>query len=158
MLLPLHDRTRERNNMKNKTPKISREDKKAEAIERMKALNILPETIRQFEQDGLISVSESPVGAFYHAEGEALERIRKFEEENNVLVYLVVRGYSDSYKMDNYIFVNDYRDEWEMDRQEISNPSNGIFAYAYNYDVPEYSEFGSIGVRGTVAAGLQRIW
>ena len=144
--------------MKNKTPKVSREDKKAEAIKRMKALGIFPSTIDQFEQENLISISEPPLGAFYWVKGEDLQRIRDFEEEYNVLVYLVVRSYSDSYKMDNYIFVNDYRDEWEMDRQEIATPGNGIFAYAYNYDVPEYSEFGSIGVRGTVAAGLQRIW
>lgn len=144
--------------MKNSTAKISREDKMSEAIARMNALNIFPETIRQFEQEGIISVSEPPVGAFYHADNEALKRIREFEEENNVLVYLVVRSYSNSDKMDSYIFVNDYEEEWEMDRQEIANPRSGIFAYVYNYSIPECSEFGSIGVQETIAAGLQRIW
>lgn len=144
--------------MKNGTAKISREDKMSEAIARMNSLNISPEIIRQFEQEGIISISEPPVGAFYHADNETLKRIRKFEEENNVLVYLVVRSHSNSDKMDSYIFVNDYEEEWETDRQEIANPRGGIFAYVYNYDIPEYSEFGSIGVQKTIAAGLQRIW
>ena len=53
--------------------KITREEKKAEAIRRMKMLEIFPETIRQFEKENLISVSEPPFGAFYWADEEQQE-------------------------------------------------------------------------------------
>lgn len=41
---------------------VNIEEKKMEAIERMKTLGIFPQTIKQFEQDGYISISEPPVG------------------------------------------------------------------------------------------------
>ena len=44
---------------------ISIEEKKREALCRMRLLGIFPETIRQFEEDGYVSVSEPPLGAFY---------------------------------------------------------------------------------------------
>ena len=43
---------------------ISKEEKKAEAITRMKTLGIFSETIQQFETDDKVSISEPPFGAF----------------------------------------------------------------------------------------------
>ncbi len=54
--------------------KISREEKKTEAIKRMKAWGIFDQTIKQFEKNNLVSISEPPFGAFYWVEGEELER------------------------------------------------------------------------------------
>lgn len=51
---------------------ISMEQKKAEAVSRMKMFGIFPETIRQFEKDGKVSISEPPMGAFYWAEDGTL--------------------------------------------------------------------------------------
>lgn len=138
--------------------RISNEEKKAEAISRMKRLGIFPETIRQFEQDGKVSISEPPAGAFFWAEGKDLERIRQFEEEHNALVYVVARSYTTIGKMDAYLFVGDYLEEWDMDRRAIENPGDGVFAYVYNHDYPDCSELGNVGIAGTVAAGLKRIW
>ena len=73
---------------------IDREAKKAEAVERMKALGIFPETVRQFEREDYVSVSGPPVGAFFWADGEDLQRIREFEEQHNALVYLIIRSYT----------------------------------------------------------------
>ena len=55
---------------------MTRDEKKAEAIKRMKLADIFPQTIKQFEEDGYVSISEPPVGAFFWAEGEDLQRIR----------------------------------------------------------------------------------
>lgn len=137
---------------------ISIEEKKAEAIDRMKMLGIFPETIRQFEQDGLVSISEPPMGAFYWAEGWDLDRIRQFEEDHNAMVYVVIRSYTTIGKMDCYLFVGDHIEEWGMDRASLAAPADGVFAYVFNHDAPDCSEFGDIGVEHTVAAGLKRIW
>ena len=135
---------------------ISREDKLTEAVLRMKKLSIFPETIRPFEEDGKISISEPPMGAFYWAEGEDLERIRRFEEQHNALVYVVIRSYTTIGKMDCYLFVNDHVEEWERDRKSLEAPGDGVFSYVYNFDDPDCSEFGDIGVAKTPAAGLRR--
>lgn len=81
---------------------ISREEKKIEAIERMKRLGIFSETIKQFEQEDLVSISEPPVGAFFWIEGEELEQMRRFEQRYNALVYVIIRSYTTIGKMDSY--------------------------------------------------------
>ena len=135
---------------------ITREDKKAEAIERMKLLDIFAETRKQFERDDYVSISEPPVGAFFWAEGEDLQRIREFEENRNVLVYLVIRSYTTFGKMDCYLYVSDHRDEWEQDREDLKNREP--LCYVYNHDRPDCSEFGCVGIEKTCAAGLCRTW
>ncbi len=135
---------------------VTREEKMAEAIERMKALRVFKPTIKQFKDDGYISISEPPFGAFYWAEGDDLKRIREFEEQNNALVYLVVRSYTTFGKMDCYLYVSDYAEEWAQDRDDIKEMQP--LAYVYNHDMPDCSEFGCIGIAGTPAAGLRRTW
>lgn len=137
--------------------KVSFEEKKAEAIKRMKLLKIYPETIAQFEMENLISVSEPPFGAFFWADNETRQRIDEFEKKTDSLVYMVIRSYTTVGKMDSYLFVSDYKnEEWEMDRDDIAHGQ--VLAYVYNYDVPEFSEFGAIGIQQTIAAGLRRVW
>ena len=138
--------------------RISIEEKKAEAIERMKALGIFPQTIQQFKNEDCISISEPPFGAFYWAEGQDLERIRQFEAENDALVYVAIRSYTTIGKLDSYLFVSDYAEEWEVDRKNIREVGEGLLAYVYNHDAPECSEMGYIGIAPTAAAGLRRTW
>lgn len=132
---------------------ISIEEKKTEAIRRMKMLGIFPETIKQFEA-GYVSRSEQPFGAYYWVEGEELEALRKFEEEHDCLVYTVVRSYTSIGMMDSYLFVGDDVEEWELDRDNLKD--GYAFSYTVNYDAPDCSEFGTIGIKLSVAAGLVR--
>lgn len=137
--------------------KISVADKKAEAVKRMNLLGIYPETIQQFDKEDFVSVSEPPIGAYFWVQGEELDRIREFEKNYNALVYTVVRGrYSEIGTLDAYLYVSDEKEEWERDIENIHN--NEAFAYVYNHDYPEQSEFGYIGIKLTVAAGLIRTW
>ena len=124
----------------------------------MKILNIFPETIRQFEKEGIVSVSMPPVGAFFWIDKADKKRIEEFEKVNSSLVYMVVRSYfKELGKMDAYLFVSDYKDEeWAMDRNDLQHGQ--ALAYVYNYDEPMFSEFGAIGLKTTIAAGLKRIW
>ena len=137
---------------------VSREDKKIEAIKRMELLKIFPQTIKDFKDEDLVSISEPPFGAFYWAEGDDLAKIKKFEEKKNALVYMVIRSYyRELGKMDSYLFVSDFKDEeWEMDNNDLANGQ--ALAYVYNHDDPDFSEFGLIGIKLAPAAGLVRIW
>lgn len=139
-----------------KVMSIPIERKKAEAIRRMKKMGIFPQTIESFEKDGYVSISEPPVGAFYWAEGEDLERIKEFEKEYNALVYLVVRSFTNFGKMDSFFYVSDYEDEWSSDDEGLDNKEQ--LAYVYNHDMPDCSEFGYVGFERTVAAGIRRTW
>ena len=123
---------------------VQLEIKKQEAIDRMKALGIFPQTINQFK-GGQVSYSEPPLGANYWVNEEQEKIIKQFEAEHDALVYFVIRSYTEFGKLDALLYVSDYEEEWEMDREDIS--AGYAFAYVYNYDVPEFSELGSIGVK-----------
>lgn len=137
-------------------PKISVEAKKAEAIERMKLLDIFPETIRQFKDEGHVSISMPPVGAFFWAEGEDLKRIQDFESKHNAVVYVVIRNYTTIGTLDSFLFISDYEEEWPMDRDGLERQE--ALAYVYNHDDPICSELGYIGFKRTIAAGLLQTW
>ena len=94
-----------------------RDKQKAEALARMKLLGIFPETIKQFDRDWKVSISEPPLGACYWAEGWDLDRIEQFEEDHDALVYLVIRSYTTHGKKDDYLYVSKHEESGEQDRE-----------------------------------------
>ena len=133
---------------------VSRVDKKKEAIKRMEVLDIFGETIRQFEEEGLISYSEPPMGANFWLNDEQEKAVREFEKEYNALVDFGVRAYTEFGTLDAYLYVSDYEEEWEMDNGELKD--GYVYAYVYNHDVPEFSEIGLVRVQPRFG-GLVRI-
>lgn len=133
---------------------VSMEIKKAEAIKRMKALGIFPQTIQQFKRENLVSYSEPPMGANYWLDDEQKAIVKEFEQEHNALVYFATRSYTKFGKLDFFLFVSDYEEEWEMDNEDIKD--GYALAYVYNYDVPDFSEIGSIMVKERFG-GLVRV-
>ena len=135
---------------------ISIEEKKKEAIKRLKKLRVYEEVIEQFEKEGLINMSEPPYGACYWPSDDELAMIRVFEQEHNAVVFHVVRSFMEFGVCDCYLFVSDYKEEWEQDNEDIKQDS--ALVYVRNNDVPEFSEFGSVGIELTPAGGLVRTW
>ena len=135
---------------------ISRAKKKVEALARMKELGIFAQTIRQFDKEDKISLSEPPFGAFFWIEGEDLERVREFEREYEALVFVAIRSYTTIGKMDSFLYVSNDLEEWEADRQALKEGE--AMAYVYNHDAPDCSEIGIIGIAPTAGAGLRRTW
>lgn len=136
--------------------KASREEKKIEALARMKLWGIYPPTIRQFKNEDLISESVPPVGACFWISGEQLARVRDFEKQHNALVYHVVHSYTNIGELESYLYVSDYPEEWRQDRKDIGYGQQLV--YVLNHTMPDCSEFGSIGVKRSPAAGLIRTW
>lgn len=136
--------------------KVSIEDKKVEAIARMKKWGIYPPTIKQFENENLVSESAPPFGACFWLNDEQKERVRRFEETHNALVYHVIHSYATFGELESYLYVSDYKEEWEYDRDDIEAGQQVV--YVENLDAPQCSELGSIGIKRTIAAGLVRVW
>ena len=134
--------------------KVSMENKKKEAIRRMDVLDIYSETIRQFEDEDLVSYSEAPLGTNYWLTAEQREVIKTFEEEYNALVYFIVRTNTEIGTLDSFLYVSDHEEEWDMDNEDIKY--GYVVAYVHNYNAPEFSEFGSIQVENRFG-GLVRI-
>lgn len=132
---------------------ISREKKKEEAIQRMKELGIINGAIKQFKDDDIVMVSEPPIGGLYWLDDEQKKIVDDFEKENDALVFMVVKAFTNFGNMLSLLFISDYEEEWEMDRDDIKDDI--VMSYTINETAPELSEFGSIGVK-RVGGGLIR--
>ena len=127
--------------------KVSMENKKTEAIKRMKALDLYKPYINLFEKDNKIFLSEMTGGVYEFSDNEELiEKIKEFEEEYSALVYHVIRTMTQFGELYNFLYVSDYEDEWETDNADIED--GYALAYVWNKTDEWCSEFGSIGVRG----------
>lgn len=135
---------------------VTREEKKTEALARMKLWGIYAPIRNQFEKEDLVSESAPPLGACYWLDEAQRKRVAEFEEQNNALVYHVIHSYTSIGEMESYLYVSDYPEEWERDREDIKDGQQLV--YVFNHDMPDCSEFGSIGVALTPAAGLRRTW
>ena len=136
--------------------KVSIEEKRSEAIKRMKAFGFFSDTVKLFEKNGTPLSSEPPWGAFYALNDQQKAAVHEFEEEYGGLVYSVIRSFHQELGViDNLLYVSDEKDEWPMDWDDIENMCPCV--YAVNYNTPEFSEFGSIGVKMGAGAGLIRI-
>lgn len=135
---------------------ISREDKKAEAVERMRKWGIYPPIINQFVEKDVVCESAPPLGACYWLNDEQKKRVAEFENKFNALVYHVIHTYAEFGELENYLYVSDYKEEWGSDRADIKEECQLV--YVNNLDAPFCSEFGSIGIKLTPAAGLLRFW
>ena len=132
---------------------VSREIKKAEAIKRMKAMHIYADAIKQFKDEDVVMVSEPPLGGLFWVNDDEKKMIHEFEQEHDVLVYLVVRTYTTFGKMDSLLYVSNYKDEWQMEMDDIAD--GYVMTYTINHDMPDCSEFGSIAYK-SVGGGILR--
>ena len=139
---------------------ISREEKKAEAIRRMKKMGYFDLSIKEFEKYDKVMVNEPPIGGPFYTDyyPELEAKIKELEERDNILVYAVIRAYltdgSEKFTMDSLLYVEDYKEEWEYFDEDIKNSI--IMSYTINWTWEDYSEYGSIMVERTAGAGLKR--
>lgn len=137
---------------------VSKEIKKAEAINRMKELGLFAPCIKAFKR-GEVQLSEQTGGLYeFSSDKELTAKVQEFEKENNALVYHVIHTpvMIDGEAMDmyNFLYVSDYQEEWGMDNADIKE--GYVLAYVWNKTIDYFSEFGSIAVKGRFG-GLVRI-
>lgn len=134
--------------------KISRSEKKIEAIKRLKTIGIIPDAIKQFEDDGIVMVSENPFGFLYTINDEQAELVKEFEDEYNALVYLCNYCETKFGRLLSMFYVSDYPEEWSMDNEDIE--AGYPIVNCVNLDVPEFSDIGGIAIQ-SINGGVKRI-
>lgn len=136
---------------------MDRQKLKDEAIRRMKAMGYFEYSIKEFEKYDKIMVNERPWGAHYFADDEEtypnlMNEIREVEKNYGLLVYAVVRQPQPFGMIYYFLYVSKYEEEWYMFEDELDEYY--FYTYAYNETIPEYSEFGSVQMAFTPAAGF----
>lgn len=109
----------------------SLEEMKQEAISRMELLKLDTQTIQDFERDGSVSLSQQIGDQVFlqPSDGEISERIKRFEQEYDGLVYHVL--WADSPMVGecwSLLFVSPTSSDWNGERKYIE--SSGL-VYAY---------------------------
>ncbi len=127
---------------------------KAEALKRMKTLKIMKQPIKEFEEEDKLNLSEH-IGILYWLDEEEEKMVKEFEDKNMATVYHVIKSLTSIGLMYSLMYVSQYPEEWEQDNEDIKE---GIaLCYVVNKDMPDCSEFGSIGIK-PMNGGVARIW
>lgn len=135
--------------------KVARENKKVEAIKRMRVLGLFRPCIKAFEKYDELQLTE-PNGGLYEFsdDAELNAKIKEFEEEYNALVYHVIHTYTQFGELYNFLYVSDYEEEWEYDNEDVK--AGYAVAYVWNKTDEWMSEIGGIAVR-ELFGGLVRV-
>lgn len=73
--------------------KTTNEQKKIEALERMRTLKLYPNIIKEFEKENIVNMSENG-GFLYWLTDEQKEIVSDFEAEHDALVYHVIHDFT----------------------------------------------------------------
>ncbi|MDO5546899.1 MAG: hypothetical protein Q4F79_00225 [Eubacteriales bacterium] len=131
---------------------MTREMKKAEALERMKMLKLHSNVINEFQNQDKVNLSENG-GFLYWLNDDQKRRVAEFEKKYDALVYHVIRNITKFGELLSYLYVSDSEEEWEMDREDLRNGT--ALVYVENLNDKWCSEFGSIGIQPSLG-GLLR--
>lgn len=129
------------------------ENKKAEAIQRMQMLKMMPEVIKAFSNHGTVMVSERPLGALYELDDSVKKIVSDFEKEYGSLVYAVIHTFTEFGELYDLLYVCDTEEEWELDREDLKE----FYSVSGCYNATDgFLEIGSIQVE-PVFGGLIRV-
>lgn len=139
--------------------KATKEEMKAEALKRMKKMNLYSTVIYDF-QNGTLNRSDrtkflgQTFGALFWLEDKEKEMVREVEEKTGGVVYHMTHeptGFGELYDI---FYVSPYKEEWDCDSADMEN--NYAFVYVLNASDPFCSEFGTIQYK-SAGGGLVRI-
>lgn len=127
---------------------------KQEALERMKMLKLHSNIIKEFDNDGIVNLSENG-GLLYWLDSNQQAIVDKFEAEHDALVYHVIHDSAQFGELYSLLYVSKYMEEWGDDRNDLKDGCALVYVKNMNDDF--CSEFGSIGIRPQFG-GLVRIF
>lgn len=147
--------------------KATPEEMKAEALARMKALHYYAPAIERFDKEGVIMFSEGALakivfenagkttehladmrGMLYEitpdSEPKFYKAVKDFEQENECLAYATIHTKAQFGELLTILYVTCHKQEWGMDHEDLKEKAP--CAFVVNFDTPEFSEFGSVGI------------
>jgi len=135
------------------------EDQKAEALVRMELLNLsrVPIIAKTFREEGAIWTAADPEGTLMKGNPYTLRAIEQFRETApESLPFYAIEGHDslsngEAFRFTALFYVSGYPEEWEADRRDVMNCRP--YVYVYNHETPEFSDYGTIGIREHEHAG-----
>ena len=134
---------------------ITRDEKKIKAIELMKKLDIYRPYIKGLQKEDTVCYFENYGGYWAYQEPGLIEKVKEIEENSNSLVYAITHEYTEIGEMYSFLIITDYEEEWDTLLEKYGNQYYA-FAYVWNKDDEECSEFGTIAL-SSFGGGIRRI-
>ena len=134
---------------------MERKEIKAKAVEILKEMGVFSPYIEAFEKKDVVTMFERYAGFWAYQYPELQEKIKRFEEHYNCVVYAVTHEIFEFGECYTFLIVTPYKEEWE---ELIENVEGTYYNYAYvwNKDCDWCSEFGTVGIKAGLG-GLRRI-
>lgn len=139
---------------------------KEEALKRLQLLKLHPNVVKDFENGKIYySMRQNKIfdGILYWVDGDQkiFDAIKTFEKQTGAFVYHAQLTRFEFGLCLTMLFVSKYKQDWKYDIQDIENKDeNGVmsvYAYAYNMDVPEFSDLGLVGIKRK-NGGIARVY
>ncbi len=122
---------------------VNFKEKKVEAIERMKLMELMPRVVDEFEKSDIVNYSEGKGYLYWLSNKPEWEEFTKeFEQKYNTLVYHAELSHFEFGTCLTLFYVSNHREEWEQDREDLKDGYS--ICYVWNIDDPVCSEFGTI--------------
>ena len=128
---------------------------KDKAIELMKQMDIYKPYIKGFQEKGMVCFFERFGGYWADQEPELYEKMKAIEKKYNCLVYAITHEWLEFGECYSLLIVTAYPEEWATLVQSKGN-KHVAFAYVWNKDDDECSEFGTVMVH-SFGGGIRRI-
>ena len=129
--------------------------KKEKAIELLKRMDIYKPYIQGFRDSDKVCFFECFGGYWTEQEPELYEKMKSLEKKYNCLVYAVTHEFTEFGELYDFLIVTDYPKEWD-DLVYSQGSYHTAFAYVWNKDDDQCSEFGSVTVR-SFGGGIARV-
>lgn len=133
---------------------IMKDRQHAEGVKRLRYLGIIDQTVTEFEKYNIVNLSEGE-GYLYWLDENERKMVKRFEDENEAVVYHVIKTltlYGVIYEL---LYVSKWTGEWKEDMADLKDGQ--ALAYGVNVDMPDCSEFGTIGIQ-PINGGVKRVW
>ena len=121
-------------------------EQKREAANYLKKLNVKAEAIEAFEKAGTVYILDGTYFTPLRREGKLFYKISEIELADRVKIYGVIFSQSYFGLLINFLAVSPYPEDWERTVRKERGGRYRAYAYVWNTDAPELSEFGSIVV------------
>ena len=128
---------------------------KEKAIEIMEKLNIYKPYIKGFREENKVCFFEGFGGFWVDQEPEIEKKMKEIEEKSNCLVYAITHEYLEFGECYDFLIVTREPDEWD---DLVMDYEGGkiAFAYVWNKDADDCSEFGDICIK-SFGGGIKRV-
>lgn len=136
--------------------KVNVQKQKEHALKLLQQFIKYKPIIDMFKDEDQVTFSEGLSGATYVIDGEsklveAIERLKK----KGYLPYHANHAWIQGMEMWSIMVVSPYEDDWEYDLEEAE--SGYAFCWVENVDVPDFSEFGTVTFKPSMAGDVIRI-